>query len=294
MKNNNYYENYNNKSIFKFKELNSNSKNFNNIFDINLKQNKNSKKINKIIDKNNIKIYFSKNNLIETKQIILKKNKSTKTVMDLINIFNEFENEIYNPIDLLLIKCNKIGIFLEILDCSEKLDELLNNNENDNIILIIYYIENNINICLENINKITTINFYESFFLNSQNKQKLFIENNEKNNVLNFLFPILILDKNVTKDVFKLKEEITNVSEKLIKQYNQQNNKNKLFKFNQNYKYINNNENNLKEISFSNIKISDVNEQKEILFNSYFNKNENKACRIIVELENETNFSLHN
>ena len=292
-KNYNFNENYK-KSIFKFKELNSNSKNFNNIFDINLKQNKNSKKINKIIDKNNIKIYFSKNNLIETKQIILKKNKSTKTVMDLINIFNEFENEIYNPIDLLLIKCNKIGIFLEILDCSEKLDELLNNNENDNIILIIYYIENNINICLENINKITTINFYESFFLNSQNKQKLFIENNEKNNVLNFLFPILILDKNVTKDVFKLKEEITNVSEKLIKQYNQQNNKNKLFKFNQNYKYINNNENNLKEISFSNIKISDVNEQKEILFNSYFNKNENKACRIIVELENETNFSLHN
>ena len=242
-----------------------------------------------IIDKNSIKIYFSKNNLIETKQIILKKNKNTKTVMDLINIFNEFENEKYNPIDLLLIKCNKIGIFLEILDCSEKLDELLNNNENGNIILIIYYFENNIsaNIYLDNINKITTINFYESFFLNSQNKQKLFIENNEKNNVLNFLFPILILDKNVTKDVFKLKEEITNISEKLIKQYNQQNNKNKLFKFNQNYKYINNNENNLKEISFSNIKISDVYEQREILFNSYFNKNENKACRIIVELENE-------
>ena len=279
-----------NKNIFKFKDkINSNSISKNLIFDMNLKQSKNSKKINKIIDKNNIKIYFSKNNLIETKQIILKKNKNTKTVMDLINIFNEFENEKYNPIDLLLIKCNKIGIFLEILDCSEKLDELLNNNENGNIILIIYYFENNIsaNIYLDNINKITTINFYESFFLNSQNKQKLFIENNEKNGVLNFLFPILILDKNVTKDVFKLKEEITNISEKLIKQYNQQNNKNKLFKFNQKFKYINNNENNLKEISFSNIKISDVYEQREILFNSYFNKNENKACRIIVELENE-------
>ena len=293
--NNNNNENSYNKNIFKFKDKinsnNLNSKNFNlnNIFDINLKQN-NSKKINKInIDKNNIKIFFSKNNLIETKQITLKKNKTTKTVMDLINIFNESENEKYNPIDLLLIKCNKIGIFIEILDCSEKLDELLISNENGNIFLIIYFIENNqsADIYLDNINKITTINFYESFFLKSQNKQKLFIENNEKNNVLNFLFPILILDKNCTKDINQLKEKITNVSEKLLNQYNQQNNKNKLFKFNQKFKYINNNENNLKDISFSNIKISNVYEQREILFTSYFNNPDTRACRIIVELEND-------